>query len=163
MTALSTVPYRPAARLARTRGVPWRPRRLRLLLALVLLLCGVSPVLAQSAPASAQLSSVRFGEQGRFTRVVLELDRRVPFEARLERAPARLVIDFPALAVRLRPDPLGRPRGLATALHGPSPAPNGTRITVDLARPAEFVARFWIPPGEHSPAWRLVVTHTRSP
>lgn len=162
MSSLSTAEFHaPASRIGRVPRRPFRPLR-RSVLALLLLLplaAGFAPsVTAQSATAqSAELAAVRFGQQGRFTRVVLELDRQVPLTTRLERTPARLLVELPELRVRLREDPLARPRGLATALRPPASGPDGTRLVVELSGPAEFVARFWIPPGQPSPAWRFVI------
>jgi len=127
-----------------------------LLALLAALATGPARAQAPTSPAG-ELAAVRFGQQGRFTRVVLDMDRQVPVESRLEREPARLVIELPELRVRLRDDPLGKPRGLATALRPPLSGPAGARLVVELAGPAEFVARFWIPPGQHSPAWRFVI------
>ena len=150
----------PRARLAAGRW--WSGLRALLLALLGLLLVPAAEPRAQGPPAAgagvrpAELAAVRLGQQGRFTRIVFDLDRAVPFEARLRRQPAQLLIDLaePLSTSRLVPPP--RPRGLARAVRS-EPAPGGgTRLAVELAGPAELVARFWIPPGAHSAAWRLV-------
>ncbi len=143
-------------------ALPARVRRLvRALLPLLSLafLLGLLPLLAPAVAFAepAELAAVRFGHQGRFTRIVLELDRQVPIEVRLERRPARLLVELPELRLGLRDDPLGRPRGLATLLRPIATGPAGSRVTVELAGPAELVARFWIPPGQHSAAFRFVI------
>ncbi|MEJ5234130.1 MAG: hypothetical protein WHV64_18170, partial [Geminicoccaceae bacterium] len=172
MTAgLSTVEFHDPTSRRRGRRTVARASRafaivfsLPLFLLLLLLAATVAgPAAAQpaaappAAEAAAQLTAVRFGQQGRFTRIVLDFDRQVPVRTFFERAPARLVVELPTLRVALRDDPLAKPRGLATAFRPPVPAPVGSRAVVELAGPAEFVARFWIPPGRHSPAWRFVV------
>ncbi len=151
----------PRARLAAGRRLG---RALALLAALLGPLALPAPELAaQGQPAPgvaappAELAAVRLGQQGRFTRVVLDLDRPVPFETRLERQPAQLVIDLVEPLGRVRLEPTVRPRGLARAVRGTALPGGGTRLAVELAGPAELVARFWIPPGTHSGAWRLVV------
>jgi len=158
MSSLSTVEFRAPAALP--RRPPRHGRALVPGLSLALLLLFVLLPLLVPAPAIAQpaeLAAVRFGHQGRFTRIVLELDRQVPIELRLEREPARLLVELPELRLRLREDPLGRPRGLATTLRPIATGPSGSRVTVELAGPAELVARFWIPPGQHSAAFRFVI------
>ena len=178
MTAgLSTVEFLdPRSRRRGRRGAGRAPRGLRGSLYLLFLLFATtvagaaaaptapSPAVpaatAPSPPASepaAQLTAVRFGQQGRFTRIVLDFDREVPVRTVFERAPARLLVELPPLRVALRDDPLAKPRGLATAFKPPEPRAAGSRAVVELAGPAELVARFWIPPGQHSPAWRFVV------
>jgi N-acetylmuramoyl-L-alanine amidase len=167
---LSTVEFHdPTSRRRGRRTVARAPRAFAIVfslpLFLLLLLAATvgGPTAARSAAAppateaAAQLTAVRFGQQGRFTRIVLDFDRQVPVRTFVERAPARLVVELPVLRVALRDDPLAKPRGLATAFRPPVPAPVGSRAVVELAGPAEFVARFWIPPGQHSPAWRFVV------
>lgn len=157
MPSLSTVEFRAPA------GLPDQPPRRRPLvlpgLLLAFLLFALLPLLAPAAAFAepAELAAVRFGHQGRFTRIVLELDRQVPLEVRLEREPARLLVELPELRLRLREDPLGRPRGLATVLRPIATGPTGSRVTVELVGPAELVARFWIPPGQHSGAFRFVI------
>ncbi|MCS6877081.1 MAG: N-acetylmuramoyl-L-alanine amidase [Geminicoccaceae bacterium] len=133
-----------------------RSRIVRLLFAV----CAAFPVCA-GAPAQAGesrvLRAVRFGEEGRFTRIVLELDRAAVYRVALGREPPRLFVELPELLWQPRPDPLARPRGLARDIR-PAPAPGGgTRVIVELARPAELVARFAIPPSPQNPAWRLVI------
>lgn len=151
---------RPQARLA--AGPRWL-RALAVLAAFLgVFLLPTPEIRAQAGPAAAAgtrpagLAAVRLGEQGRFTRIVFDFDRAVPYEARLERRPARLLIDF-AVPLASTPAPPLRPRGLARALSAQPSAEGGTRLAIELAAPAEFVARFWIPPGVHSGAWRLVI------
>lgn len=158
MPSLSTVEFHPPTALP--RRAPRLARALLPLLSLALfLLVTLAPFLAPGVARAdpAELAAVRFGHQGRFTRVVLELDRQVPIEVRLEREPARLLVELPELRLGLREDPLGRPRGLATILRPIATGSTGSRVTVELAGPAELVARFWIPPGQHSSAFRFVI------
>jgi len=170
---LSTAEYHDPT--SRRRGAARAPRGLGGSLSFLLLLATTvaGPAAALTAPSpavpspsaparpasepAAQLTAVRFGQQGRFTRIVLDFDRKIPVRTVFERAPARLVVELPPLRVALRDDPLAKPRGLAKAFEPPKPGAAGGRAVVELARPAELVARFWIPPGRQSPAWRFVV------
>lgn len=141
---------RAVGRLARARRpIAWAAG------GLLALLLALLPAFPPAAAEPAGLAAVRFGQQGRFTRIVLDLDRQLPVEVRLERAPARLLLDLPELRLPAG-QPATAPRGLAQAIR-PAPLGGGTRLVVELAAPAELVARFWIPPGRHSDAWRLVV------
>lgn len=109
------------------------------------------------AGESRVLRAVRFGEEGRFTRIVLELDRAAPYAVTLARDPPRLFVDLPALSWSAAADAQAQPRGLARAIR-PTPAPGGgTRVVVELVRPAELVARFAIPPTSARSGWRLVI------
>lgn len=113
-----------------------------------------------SMPAGAQpaeLRALRFGEQGRFTRIVLELDRPITWRSTLERTPPRLLVELPELLWRPRAEPLGRPRGLARGFVREPAAQGGSRLLIELTGPAELVARFAIPPGPDNPGWRLVI------
>lgn len=119
---------------------------------LVLTVCG-------SARAGGDLlvDGLRFGVHGPRTRIVIDSTGRYEFKARLLAAPPRLVIDMPEARFRIRPHPLGRPRGLATGHRYGKLAPGRSRVVVDLARPARVVNEMWLPPSGESPRWRWVL------
>jgi len=103
------------------------------------------------------VDGLRFGVHGPRTRIVIDSTGRYEFKARLLSSPPRLVVDMPEVLFRIRPDPLGRPRGLVTGHRYGRLMPGRSRVVVDLARPARVVQEMWLTPSGESPRWRWVI------
>ena len=103
-----------------------------------------APSLAQWRPDAAAVG-MRFGESGPRTRVVLDLDRSIRFDARVQTAPDRLVVDLGD--VQWQPgSPTGQLRGLARAHHFDAAIPGRARLEVEMARPFRIVGAILLPP-----------------
>ncbi|GBD44322.1 N-acetylmuramoyl-L-alanine amidase AmiA [bacterium HR40] len=109
------------------------------------------------AAAEPEVGGIRFGIHGGRTRFVVDFDRRVEPAVAVLPSPPRLVVDLPEVRFRIRADPLGRPRGLATAQRYGRLEPGRSRIVVDLAAPSRIVARSLLPPSSTSRYWRFVL------
>ena len=85
-----------------------------------------------SAGSLPEVDGVRFGVDGRRTRVVIDLDRAVAFSATAENDPPRLVVDLPDVVWRPpRPDPSAQLDGLAKTYRHDAPEPGKVRLIVD--------------------------------
>jgi N-acetylmuramoyl-L-alanine amidase len=71
--------------------------------------------------------------------------------------PPRLVIDLPEVVWRIRPDPLGSPRGLATGHRFGKFDAGRSRLVVDAAGPFRIDGTFVLPPGDAGRGFRVVV------
>jgi N-acetylmuramoyl-L-alanine amidase len=126
------------------------------LVALLLALSGGRAVaIAAEVP---QITGLRFGLQqwGR-TRVVLDSDRKLAFNARAVADPWRLVIDLPEVVWNPQPGPLSQERGLARSHRFDAIAPNRSQLVVDTGTPIRVQNAMLLPPSEASPYHRLVV------
>jgi N-acetylmuramoyl-L-alanine amidase len=113
------------------------------------------PSLAGSLP---EVAGVRFGVDGRRTRVVIDIDQAVAFSATAENDAPRLVVDLPEVAWRPpRPIPSSRPDGLAKAYRHDAPEPGKARLVVDARAPFRIVHRFALEPDPAVLHHRLVV------
>ncbi len=138
-----------------------RPERVRVASALGpvfafgLMLLGMPP--AGAVADLPEVLGIRFGVHGTRTRVVMDMSRRTSFKVRALEAPPRLVIELPEVRWRVRPHPMARPRGLATAQRYGRLRPGASRLVVDIRRPFAVVASRLLPPSATSRYWRLVV------
>jgi N-acetylmuramoyl-L-alanine amidase len=112
---------------------------------------------ASHAAMAAQIESVRFGHENGKTRIVLEADYPVDFRVQAIDSPPRLVLDLPEVAWRVRADPLGQPRGMATGHRYGKFAPGRSRLVVDITEPFEVVDEFVLPPRDGERTFRIVV------
>ena len=104
--------------------------------------------LASFMPASAQkidsIDNVRIGDHKKFTRIVLNLSKEVPFKVRSLTAPYRIYIDFYDIILNLRKSP---PPGTGLILgvrYGQ--LPNGAaRVVFDTNGPARVVRAHYYP------------------
>jgi N-acetylmuramoyl-L-alanine amidase len=122
---------------------------------LVQLVLIASPTLAQ-LPSEPAVVGLRFGESGPRTRVVLDLDRAVGYQARVQTEPDRLVIELDRAQWRVGSS-AGPTRGLART-HRFEPGTAGQpRFEVDMAGPFRIVGSIMLPPSKDSEHYRLVV------
>ena len=111
---------------------------------------------SQGAAAFAEVSGLRFGENGARTRIVLDLDRAVDFATTVSSDPAILRVALDGTEWRLGGD-AGRPlRGLARGFETSSVDGRST-LAVTLAKPARVVSSIVLPPNKDSPFHRLVI------
>jgi N-acetylmuramoyl-L-alanine amidase len=111
------------------------------------------PALAETP----QITDLRSGQLETASRLVIETSQPVPVSLLLLVDPHRLVVDFPTS--RWRVENMGASGGLSASLMNGyrfgSPAPNISRLVIDLDGPAVPEQIFWLPPrnGNH----RLVI------
>jgi N-acetylmuramoyl-L-alanine amidase len=130
--------------------------RAGLVLVVLTLGCLTARAHAQS-PIEPEVSALRFGVNGPRTRVVLDLDRPVAYEAKVQTDPDRLVVDLEEVRWRLGAATDVRPQGLARRHRYGSPAPGRSRLEVDVGRPARVLGTILLPPSRDSARHRLVV------
>ena len=133
-------------------GVAWRG----LVLVAVLFLHAWTVAASAWAATFPEATGLRFGENGPRTRVVVDFDRPVAFDANITAKPARLVLDLENVVWRLPADAGRTLRGLVRG-HAIDAAAGGTRLTVDMARPVRIVGAILLPPNKDSVRYRLVV------
>ncbi|HEX6014351.1 MAG TPA: N-acetylmuramoyl-L-alanine amidase [Geminicoccaceae bacterium] len=118
--------------------------------------CAVGRGHAQS-PTEPEVSAIRFGVNGPRTRVVLDLDRPVDYDARVQTNPDRLMVDLEEVRWRLGAATDVRPQGLARRHRYGSLASGRSRLEVDMGRPARVLGTILLPPSRDSTRHRLVV------
>ncbi len=145
-------------RLPKVLAGPQRARfasGLGLVFALGLMLLPTPPV--DAAADLPQVLGIRFGIHGPRTRVVMDMSRRLGFKVRTLDRPPRLVIELPEVRWRVRPHPLAKPRGLATAQRYGRLRPGASRLVIDMRRRFLVAATRLLPPSKSSRYWRLVI------
>jgi N-acetylmuramoyl-L-alanine amidase len=116
---------------------------------------------AAAAPAPAAesfplASDVRLGGDETQTRFVMDLSRKIDLHAFTLADPYRVVIDIPQVSFRLPPRAGETGRGLIKAFRFGLVMPGGSRIVIDLVKPARIEKAFVVDPAEGAPA-RLVL------
>ncbi len=123
---------------------------------LLFLLAWLWPVAGLRA-ADPEVTGIRFGVHDGRTRIVVDFDRRLEPAVLVRTDPPRLVLDLPEVRFRVRPDPLGSPRGLATGHRYGRLEPGRSRIVFDLSAPFRIARQFLLPPSTTSRFWRFVL------
>jgi N-acetylmuramoyl-L-alanine amidase len=123
---------------------------------LLFLLAWLWPVAGLRA-ADPEVTGIRFGVHDGRTRIVVDFDRRLEPAVVVRTDPPRLVLDLPEVRFRVRPDPLGSPRGLATGHRYGRLEPGRSRIVFDLSAPFRIARQFLLPPSTTSGFWRFVL------
>ena len=101
-------------------------------------------------------SEVRLGGDDSQTRLVLDLSQKIDVRAFTLANPYRVVMDMPQVTFRLPPKTGETGRGLIKAFRFGLVMQGGSRIVIDLARPARVDKAFVIDAANDQPA-RLVV------
>jgi N-acetylmuramoyl-L-alanine amidase len=117
------------------------------------------PTSAPPAPASNDApvaSEVRLAGDDTQTRLVLDLSQKVDVRAFTLANPYRVVMDMPQVSFRLPPRTGEAGRGLIKAFRFGLVMQGGSRIVIDLARPARVDKAFVVEAANDQPA-RLVV------
>ena len=112
---------------------------------------------ALAAPDSFPLATdVRLGGDETQTRFVMDLSRKIDLHVFTLADPYRVVVDIPQITFRL-PSKAGEiGRGLIKAFRFGLVMPGGSRIVIDLGKPARVEKAFMVDPVEGAPA-RLVL------
>jgi N-acetylmuramoyl-L-alanine amidase len=135
-------------------------------ISLALFLCAVVPgamVAAERAgtpvPTAGDLpvaSDVRLGGDESQTRMVVDFNQKIDIRAFTLADPYRVVIDMPQVAFQFRPKAGEKGRGLVKAFRFGLVMPGGSRIVIDLVRPARVEKAFVLDAANEQPT-RLVL------
>ena len=131
---------------------------------LVVLIAAVAVVSVRPQPAAAQPQfdsfpvaiDARLGGDAAQTRFVMDLDRAIELHAFTLADPYRVVIDMPQVTFQLPAKTGEAGRGLVKAFRYGLVMPGGSRIVVDLAKPARVEKAFVVDAAGGAPA-RLVL------
>ena len=115
---------------------------------------------AAGLPASGDdfpvASEVRLGGDETQTRMVVDFSRKIELRAFTLANPYRVIIDLPQVTFRLPPQAGEGGRGLVKAFRYGLMMTGGSRIVIDLTRPARVEKSFVLDPSNEQPA-RLVL------
>jgi N-acetylmuramoyl-L-alanine amidase len=112
-----------------------------------------APVSADSFPVA---TDARLGGDDTQTRFVVDLSRKVDLHVFTLADPYRVVVDIPQVTFRLPPKAGETGRGLIKAFRFGLVMPGGSRIVLDLVKPARIDKAFVVDPTDGAPA-RLVL------
>jgi N-acetylmuramoyl-L-alanine amidase len=112
-----------------------------------------APVFADSFPIA---SDARLGGDEAQTRFVMDFSRKIDLHVFTLADPYRVVIDLPQVAFRLPPKAGETGRGLIKAFRFGLVMAGGSRIVIDLVKPARVDKAFVVDPADGAPA-RLVL------
>jgi N-acetylmuramoyl-L-alanine amidase len=101
-------------------------------------------------------SEVRLGGDDRQTRLVVDFSQKIDIRAFALANPYRVVIDMPQVTFELPPKTGEKGLGLVKAFRFGLVMPGGSRMVLDLARPARIETAFVLEPANDQPA-RLVL------
>jgi N-acetylmuramoyl-L-alanine amidase len=101
-------------------------------------------------------SDVRLGGDDTQTRFVIDLSRRIDMRTFTLANPYRVVIDLPQVVFAVPPKTGEKGRGLVKAFRFGLVMQGGSRVVIDLARPARIERAFMLDPANDQPA-RLVL------
>jgi N-acetylmuramoyl-L-alanine amidase len=123
--------------------------------------CAAERTNAAGPPARAPsnlpaASDIRLGGDDAQTRMVVDFSEKVDIRAFALADPYRVVIDMPQVAFQLRPKTGEKGRGLIKAFRFGLVMPGGSRIVIDLTRPARIDKALVLDPANDQPA-RLVL------
>lgn len=111
------------------------------------------------APAFPVASDVRVAGDGKQTRVILDLDRKIDVRAFVLGSPYRVVVDIPQVTFNLPAETGKTGRGLVRAFRYGLVMPGGSRLVFDLTGPAKIDKAYVIDAANGQPP-RLVVELT---
>jgi N-acetylmuramoyl-L-alanine amidase len=145
-------------------------RRVRLALifgaiAVGAVVCGSAPAAERTGAAAPQTravnefpvaSDVRLGGDDTQTRMVVDLSQKIDLRAFTLANPFRVVIDMPQVTFELPPKTGDRGRGLIKAFRFGLVMQGGSRMVIDLARPARIEKAYVLEAANEQPA-RLVL------
>jgi N-acetylmuramoyl-L-alanine amidase len=114
---------------------------------------GLSTRAANDLPVA---SEVRLGGDDAQTRMVVDISQKIDIRAFTLADPYRVVIDMPQVAFQFRPKTGESGRGLIKAFRFGLVMPGGSRIVIDLARPARIDKALVLDAANDQPA-RLVL------
>src|SRR5262252_7010728 len=124
------------------------------------LIAGIGLAGALAAPVSADsfplATDARLGGDEVQTRLVVDLSRRIDLHVFTLADPYRVVIDVPQVTFRLPPKAGENGRGLIKAFRFGLVMPGGSRMVIDLVKPARIDKAFVVDAADGAPA-RLVL------
>jgi len=129
------------------------------ILAIFAALLTAMPGIAHAQPAMDAFpvaSEIRLGGDGSQTRFIVDLSSRIEVRAFTLANPYRVVLDIPQVTFKLPPKTGQSGRGLVKAFRFGLVMQGGSRIVLDLARPARVEKAFVLDPVNGQPA-RLVL------
>jgi N-acetylmuramoyl-L-alanine amidase len=119
-----------------------------------------APAMLPGTPGELPLASdIRVGGDDAQTRMVVDLSQKIEFRVFALANPYRVVIDIPQVNFRLPAKAGETSRGLVKAFRFGLVMPGGSRIVIDLARPARIDRAFIMDAANDQPA-RLVLDLT---
>jgi N-acetylmuramoyl-L-alanine amidase len=115
-----------------------------------------APVPADAFSGFPVASEVRLGGDETLTRMVVDFDQKIDLRAFTLANPYRVIIDLPQVIFRFPPNTGESGRGLIKAFRYGLMMTGGSRIVIDLTRPARVEKSFMLDPANEQPA-RLVL------
>jgi len=112
-----------------------------------------APLAADSLPIA---TDARLGGDENQTRLIVDISRKIDLHVFTLADPYRVVVDIPQVTFRLPPKAGETGRGLIKAFRFGLVMPGGSRIVIDLAKPARIDKAFVIDAADGAPA-RLVL------
>jgi N-acetylmuramoyl-L-alanine amidase len=113
---------------------------------LVRILAIVALILAFSRPVSAaEISDVRIGVHPDKTRLVVEIDGKVPYKVFTLPNPYRVVIDLPEVGWKLASSSGNPGKGVISSFRFGLFQPGNSRLVVDIERPVKLVNHVMLP------------------
>jgi N-acetylmuramoyl-L-alanine amidase len=116
----------------------------------------VAPAAAVVASAIPIASDARLAGDGKQTRFVLDLDKKIQFRAFALADPYRVVVDIPQVSFKLAAGTGATGRGLVKAFRYGLVMPGGSRIVFDLTGPAKIANSYILEAANDQPP-RLVL------
>ena len=114
------------------------------------------PIAGPAADSFPLATDVRLGGDEAQTRFVMDLSRKIDLHVFTLADPYRVIVDIPQISFRLPPKTGESGRGLIKAFRFGLVMPGGSRIVIDLAKPARVDKAFVVDPADGASA-RLVV------
>lgn len=111
------------------------------------------PAVVESHPVA---SDIRIAGDEKRARFIVEIDRRIEVRAFLLAHPNRVVLDIPQTTFRLPAEAAQATRGLIKAYRYGLVMPGGSRIVMDLRRPAK-IEKAYVLDGENGQPPKLIV------
>ena len=115
-----------------------------------------APIVGAAADSFPVASDVRLGGDEAQTRFVMDLNRKIDLHFFTLADPYRVIVHIPQVSFRLPPKAGESGRGLIKAFRFGLVMPGGSRIVIDLAKPARVDKAFVVDAADGAPA-RLVV------
>ncbi len=135
-------------------------KMVRLIKVLILTLLGLQNLIIFDRACATEIiiSDVRIGAKAEKTdtRVVLELNKKLPYKTFFLEKPNRFVIDLPEVGWQLPARPLPKKAGIFLRLRYGLNKPGNSRIVLDLSQPAVLKRAYFLP-SEKNAGVRLVI------
>src|SRR6516165_6647357 len=114
------------------------------------------PIAGPAADSFPLATDIRLGGDEAQTRFVMDLSRKIDLHVFTLADPYRVIVDIPQISFRLPPKTGESGRGLIKAFRFGLVMPGGSRIVIDLVKPARVDKAFVVDPADGAPA-RLVL------